>query len=83
MIIPVDFDDRKLVIGLTVGPNTNITGVTISYIVFSPATAPFMSYGGSLVRNKFSGMVDKDITHNIYRTPYLLIGVAILSLVNS
>ena len=83
MVSPVGLEGTSLAIGLTVGPRTNITGITISYIAFSPSTAPFVSYGGSFSRNRFTGAVEKDIAHNIYRTPFLLVGVAQLSIVSS
>ena len=83
MASPVGLDGTQLAVGLTVGPRTKISGITISYIAFSPSTAPFISYGGSFSRNRFTGAVEKDIAHNIYRTPFLLVGVTQLSLLNS
>lgn len=51
----------------------------LSYIAFSPATAPFVSYGGQITQKKFAGSVSSDISNSLYRSPYVLMGLSLLS----
>jgi hypothetical protein len=53
--------------------------LSFSYIIFSPPSAPFSSYGGMLDEISFSGSYNTDIRKTIYQTDYLLFGFSILS----
>ena len=51
-----------------------------SYIAFSPSDAKFVSYGGQIKRHSFSGSITTDISNTIYRSPYTLLGLNMISL---
>ena len=54
-----------------------------SYIAFSPSTANFVSYGGQIKKQSFSGSVTTDISNSLYRSPYTLLGLNLISLGDS
>ena len=57
-----------------VGKNTDLKEVYFSYIVFSPKTAQFASYGGGFTEKNFDGTKVYDINKIIYNTPYVFYG---------
>ena len=51
-----------------------------SYIIFSPSTASFTSFGGYINKDHFFGSEYMDIKKIIYRTENLLFGFTSLSI---
>ena len=77
---PSNLQKTDLSIKVMVGPTTKITSLWISYVAFSPVTASFAAYGGSLMKSKFSGSTSQDISNSLYETPYKLFGLSKISL---
>ena len=77
---PANLQGKRLTIGISIGPQTTIRRLWISYIAFCPSTASFVSYGGQISQRKFAGSVSSDISNSLYQTPYVLIGLNLLSL---
>ena len=80
---PANLQGTKLTIGISLGAQTSIRRLWVSYIAFSPSTASFVSYGGQISQRKFAGSVSSDISKSIYHSPYVLIGLNLVSLGNS
>jgi len=68
---------------LTVGVNTNLKRIWLSWLAFSPATASFGSYGGQVSQNKYSDSVSTDISGSLYQNTYSLYGLNLISLVGN
>lgn len=83
MANPSNLVGTSLTISVILGPKTVLKSLCISYIAFSPSTAPFVSFGGSLNKNKFTGEIENEIKHTIYRTPFVLLGIAQISLLET
>ena len=77
---PTNLQGTTLTIGISVGPDSRVRTLWGSFIAFSPSTASFVSYGGQIKRQKFSGSVTTDISNTIYRSPYALLGLNLISL---
>ena len=77
---PSNLQGTTLSIRISLGKTTQVKSVWISWIAFSPVTASFTAYGGSLSRNGFIGTFNSDISSNLYQNSYLLYGLTTLSL---
>jgi hypothetical protein len=53
--------------------------ISFSYIVFSPSTAGFTSYGGYITNQTFKGTFSSDIHRTIAYTPYRFHGLSYLN----
>jgi hypothetical protein len=62
------------------GPKTIINKICVSWIAFSPSTANFVSYGGQVSLNQFSGAQSKDISSTVYKSDYTIYGLNLLSI---
>ena len=62
------------------GPTTQIKGIWLSWIAFSPVTASFSAYGGSVGRSSFVGSFNSDVSSNLYQNSYLLYGLTQVSI---
>lgn len=79
-VAPSNLQGSTLSFTLMFGPGTNVTSAWISFIAFSPSTASFSAYGGSLNRASFSGSLTNDVSNSLYQTPYILFGLTQISL---
>jgi hypothetical protein len=70
----------QLSVTVLLGSTTQVSAVWVSFIAFSPSTSSFAAYGGSLIKNQFSGSTSEDIQSNLYETPYTLFGLTQISL---
>lgn len=77
---PSNLQKTDLSIKVMVGPTTKISSLWLSYVAFSPITASFAAYGGSMMKSKFSGSTNQDISNSLYDTPYKLYGLSKISL---
>ena len=77
---PSNLQGTNLSIRINLGKTTQVKSVWISWIAFSPVTASFTAYGGSVSRNAFTGTFNTDISSNLYQNSYLLYGLTTLSL---
>ena len=80
---PANLQGTRLTIGISVGPQTVLNRLYVSYIAFSPSDASFVSYGGQISQRKFAGSVSSDISNSLYHTPYVLIGLNLVSIGNN
>ena len=62
------------------GKRTVITQITLSWIAFTPSTSSFVSYGGQVSHNGYSGVVSKDCSSTIYQSKYTIYGINLLSI---
>jgi len=61
-------------------PTGTTTGnLSFNYIIFSPSSASFSSYGGMLDKTGFKGTLSLDIRRVLYRTAYMLYGYSMLN----
>ena len=79
-VAPSNLEGTTLSIKIMLGQTTQIRSIWLSYVAFSPSTASFTAYGGSISKSSFSGSFLQDISNSIYRTPYLLYGLTQMSL---
>lgn len=56
--------------------------MALSWIAFSPATSSFISYGGQINQNQYSGSVSSDISSSIYQSQYTIYGLTLLSILS-
>lgn len=77
---PSNLQGTTLSIRINYGKTTQLKSVWVSWIAFSPVTASFTAYGGSVSRNAFTGTFNSDISSNLYQNSYLLYGLTTLSL---
>lgn len=82
-VSPTNLQGTKLTIKVTVGANTNLKRIWLSWLAFSPSTASFGSYGGQISQNKYSDSVSSDISSSLYQNTYSLYGLNLISLVGS
>ena len=61
------------------GQATTNGSIWLSYIIFSPATAGFSSYGGMIDKDNFSGAFYTNVRKIIYQTNNFLFGVSRLA----
>jgi hypothetical protein len=56
-----------LSVAVYTGPETDLRSVVFSYLVFNPSRLPFLAYGGSVVKLRFSGDSYQDVrnTNNL------------------
>lgn len=54
-ISPTDLQATNLTIKVTMGSLTVIDRIALSWVAFSPSTASYVSYGGQVSQNKYSG----------------------------
>ena len=80
---PTNLQGTKLTIKITVGANTNLKRIWLSWLAFSPATSSFGSYGGQVSQNKYSDSVSSDISGSLYQNTYSLYGLNLISLVGN
>lgn len=80
IVNPSNLQKTELSVKVNVGPTTRISSLWLSYVAFSPITASFAAYGGSLMKSKFSGSVSQDISSSLHETPYKLFGLTKISL---
>lgn len=64
---------------ITAGSQTTLNSVSFSFLVFSPSTLPFNSYGGVVSKTGYSGTSYKDISNSVHNPNYILLGLARLS----
>lgn len=79
-VSPSNLEGTTLSIKILLGPSTRIAGVWLSWIAFSPVTASFSAYGGSLGRNSFVGSFSSDVSSSLYQNSYLLYGLSQISI---
>lgn len=61
-------EGNRLGVLIGTGASTDVQDVWYSYLVFSPQTVPFASYGGAVVLEDFAGVEYSNI-HNIVHYP--------------
>jgi len=79
-ISPSNLQGTTLSIKILLGPNAQVTGVWLSWIAFSPVTATFSAFGGSLGKNAFTGSFNSDVSSSLYQNAYLLYGLTQVSI---
>lgn len=79
-VSPSNLQGTTLSIKILLGPSTQIAGIWLSWIAFSPVTASFSAYGGSVGRNSFVGSYNSDVSSNLYQNSYLLYGLSQISI---
>ncbi len=79
-VSPSNLEGTSLSVKIIIGSSTQISGVWLSWIAFSPVTASFSAYGGSLGRNSFVGSFSSDVSSNLYQNSYLLYGLSQISI---
>lgn len=57
------------------GKKTDLKSVDFSYLLFSPSSAPFASYGGSMSRVGLTGITYQDISNTIYYSNMIIQGL--------
>ena len=67
------------VVGFVGGSNITNGRISLSYIIFSPSTVGFSSYGGMFNKEKFTGVYSSDERKIIYKTDNFLYGFFMLS----
>jgi hypothetical protein len=82
-VSPSNLQGTKLTVSVTVGATTVLKRLWLSWLAFSPSSAAFGSYGGQYSQSKYSGSVSSDISNSLYQTPYLFLGLNLLSVSNS
>jgi len=71
---------NKLTIKIIIGPTTQIKKIWLSYVIFSPSTASFASYGGSFTQNNLCNQLTNDISGPLYQSSYIIFGITHISL---
>jgi hypothetical protein len=56
-VAPTNLQNTNITIKVTMGKMTLVDRVVLSWIAFAPITASFVSYGGQVSKNSFSGAV--------------------------
>lgn len=79
---PTNLQATNLTIKVTMGTLTIVDRVALSWIAFAPTTASFVSYGGQVSRNQYSGSVSSDISSTIYQSQYTLYGLNLISIIS-
>ena len=79
-VSPSNLQGTSLSVKIQLGPTTQVTGIWLSWIAFSPTTVSFSAYGGSVGRSSFVGSFNSDISNNLYQNSYLLYGLTQLSI---
>ncbi len=79
-VSPSNLQGSKLTVSVTVGSTTVLKRLWLSWLAFSPTTASFGSYGGQYSQSKYSGTVSSDISNTLYQTPYIFLGLNLLSI---
>jgi hypothetical protein len=79
-VSPSNLQGTTLSAKILLGPTSKIVGIWLSWIAFSPVTASFSAYGGSLGRNSFIGSFNTDISSHLYQNSYLLYGLSQISI---
>jgi len=79
-VSPSNLQGTTLSAKILLGPTSKIVGIWLSWIAFSPVTASFSAYGGSLGRNSFVGTFNSDISSHLYQNSYLLYGLSQISI---
>jgi len=79
-VSPSNLQATTLSIKILLGPNTQINGIWLSWVAFSPVSATFSAYGGSVGRNSFVGSYNSDVSSNLYQNSYLLYGLTQVSI---
>ncbi len=79
-VSPSNLQGTSLSVKIMLGPTTQITGIWLSWIAFSPVTASFSAYGGSVGRSSFTGSFNSDISNNLYHNSYILYGLTQISI---
>lgn len=67
---------NRLELGVQVGGSLEITSAQINYIVFSPNTVVFASYGGGVLENNFVTSKVYNLQKFIHSSPYGFYGLA-------
>lgn len=75
--------NTTITLKVTLGKLTIINSVALSWVAFSPSTAPFLSYGGQISQNQYSGSVSSDVSSSIYQSQYTLYGLTLLSITST
>ena len=65
-VSPTDLQATNLSIKVTMGAITIIDRIALSWVAFSPSTASFVSYGGQVSQNKYSGSNSQDTYIHTY-----------------
>lgn len=81
-VSPTDLQATNLTIKVTMGSLTIIDSIALSWVAFSPTTASFVSYGGQVSQNKYSGSKSQDISSTIFRANYVLYGLNLISIIS-
>jgi hypothetical protein len=79
-VSPSNLQGSKLTVSVTVGSTTVLKRLWLSWLAFSPSSSSFGSYGGQYSQSKYSGTVSSDISNTLYQTPYVFLGLNLLSL---
>jgi hypothetical protein len=61
------------------GSQTSNTSISFSYLIFSPSTAGFTSYGGYLTNQSFTGSYASDLHKSVTYSPYRFHGFSYLN----
>lgn len=69
----------SVVFAVTTGPDTAVSAIHFSYIVFNPQNVPFASYGGSVFRNGFTGSGYQNIASGLQASNYIIYGLVRIS----
>ena len=56
-VAPTNLQNTNITIKVTMGKMTIVDRVVLSWIAFAPASASFVSYGGQVSKNTFSGAI--------------------------
>lgn len=52
-----------LTVHFTTNSPTPIESLTLSYLIYSPSTVPFASYGGVIAENSLRGLTNRDLSY--------------------
>lgn len=67
---------RTLELGVQVAGNMEIKSARVNFIVFSPSTAVFASYGGGITESAFSQTKVYNVQKFVHESPLAFVGVA-------
>lgn len=70
-----DIGSTGFTLAVATGSQTDLKFILFSFLIFSPTTAPFASYGGSITKSGFSGVGYQDISNTIYSNNFVLQGL--------
>ena len=68
--------NNKISVVIHIGANSNVKEVWFSYIVFSPSSIPFASYGGIAAEVNFEGTIYSSISTIIYYSENIIFGLS-------